>query len=280
MDSLPIVILVDSNIVVRNRIRRLLSDQKITIYEAFNREELLSILTENKNQVDLIITDVEIDTDRSLDGISLIKLVKSKSDMIPVIVLTAISKKEVFSKYLHERPAEYILKPVDDTLLKEKILKHIDTEGLTEFTVLKFSLKNFLESELYKAKKCSYNFTLLKISFKLIGDAESNQLTNEFYKHSQSVYQALKALFWDCDLYIENGNQSHLGFFPFINHENLKLVTDKIVAKYEALQLIDPEMQNYSINQTHSIYPTDGESTTELLKALESRHAEPLLIQG
>lgn len=269
MESLPVVILVDSNIVVKNRIRKILSEQDITIYEAYNCQEVLSILIENKYQVDLIITDIEIDTDKNFDGISLIKLVKSKSDTIPVVVLTSASKKEVITRYLREGTSEYILKPFEDTYLKEKLLKHINIESLTEFTILKFSLKNFLESELYKARKGGYNFTLLKISFKLTEDDPSG---NEFHKYSKSVYRAIKALFWESDLYIQHGYHSHLGFFPFCSHENSKIISDKIIVRYEEFKLTDPEMQKYSIHQTYSNYPTDGDSTIELLKALELRN--------
>ena len=274
MDNLPIVVLVDSNIVVKNRIRKILADQEITIYEAFNRQEVLNILDENNNKIDLIITDIEIDTDSSLDGISLIKLVKNKSDTIPVVVLTSTSKKEVITRYLEEGTAEYILRPFEDAYLKEKILKHINFETLTEFTVLKFSLKNFLESELYKAKKGGYNFTLLKISFKLKEEHASMQQNNEFYKHSNEVYQEIKSLFWDSDLYIQHGYHSHLGFFPFSNQQSSKVIGDKIIAKYEEFQQTDPEMQYYEMHQTYATYPTDGETALELLKALEIRNAE------
>lgn len=272
MEGLPVVVLVDSNIIVKNRIRKILSDQEITIYEAGNRQELLGILAANKDQVDLIITDIEIDTDRSLDGISLIKLVKSKSDTIPVVVLTSTSKREVITQYLREGTADYILKPFEDTYLKEKLLKHINMESLTEFTVLKFSLKNYLEHELYKAKKGGYSFTLLKISFKLNTDNED--ASNEFYKHSKAVYQEIKSLFWESDLYIQHGYHSHLGFFPFCNQENSRVIGDKIIARYEEFQAKDPDMQKYAITQTYSTYPTDGESAGDLLKVLEARNSE------
>jgi len=274
MDSLPVVILVDSNIVVKNRIRRLLSEQEINIYEAFNRQELLKILDENKYQVDLIITDIEIDTDSNFDGISLIKLVKSKSDMIPVVVLTSTGNKEVILKYLYEGTADYILKPVTDTYLKERISKYLRTDSLTEFTVLKFSLKQFLESELYKAKKGSYMFTLLKISFLSYSDDSSKQLSNEFYKYSKSVYEAIKSVFWDSDVYIQHGYHCHLGFIPFCSHENTNIINNKIITAFDAFRQTHTEMQNYSITQAYSTYPTNGESVNELLEALEARNME------
>lgn len=274
MESLPVVVLVDSNVVVKDRIRKILADQEVAIYEALNRRELLEILAENKYQVDLIVTDIEIDTDRSFDGLSLIKLVQSKSDTIPVMVLTSESKKEVITQYLRQGTADYVLKPFEDNYLKEKILKHISIESLTEFTVLKFSLKNYLEHEIYKAQKGNYSFSLLKISFQL--SSQTAEASNEFYKHAKAVYREIKSLFWDSDLYIQHGYHSHLGFFPFCNRENSKIISDKIIRKYEEYQLSDPEMQNYVINQTYSTYPIDGETPADLLAALEARNTETI----
>lgn len=275
MESLPVVVLVDSNVVVKDRIRKILADQDVAIYEALNRRELLEILSENKYQVDLIVTDIEIDTDRSFDGLSLIKLVQSKSDTIPVMVLTSESKKEVITQYLRQGTADYVLKPFEDSYLKEKILKHISIESLTEFTVLKFSLKNYLEHEIYKAQKGHYSFTLLKINFQL--NSQTAEASNEFYKHAKAVYREIKSLFWDSDLYIQHGYHSHLGFFPFCTQENSKIISDKIIRKYEEFKLSDPEMQNYTINQTFSTYPIDGETPADLLEALEARNTQTFM---
>ena len=274
MESLPVVVLVDSNSVVKERIRKILSDQDVTIYEASSRQDLIDIMEQNKNQINLIVTEIEIDMERSFDGISLIQMVKNKSDTIPVVVVTSESRKAVITRYLREGTADYILKPFEDNYLKEKLLRHINVESLTEFTILKFSLKNYLEHEIYKAKKGNYSFTLLKISFQL--NTRASEASNEFYKHAKAVYREIKSLFWDSDLYIQHGYHSHLGFFPFYTQENSQIISDKIIRKYEEFKLNDPEMQNYDINQTYSTYPSDGETPAELLEALEARNPETL----
>lgn len=277
MESLPVVVLVDSNSVVKERIRKILADQDVTIYEASSRRDLLGIMEQNKDQINLIVTDIEIDTDRSFDGISLIQLVKNRSDTIPVVVVTSESRKDIITRYLREGTADYILKPFEDNYLKEKLLKHINVESLTEFTVLKFSLKNYLEHEIYKAKKGNYSFTLLKISFQL--NSQAVEASNEFYKHAKAVYREIKSLFWDSDLYIQHGYHSHLGFFPFCNQENSKIISDKIIRKYEEFKLSDPEMQKYVINQTYSTYPIDGETPADLLEALEARNTKTIKLK-
>ena len=138
MESAPVVVLVDPNRVVKERIRKILSDQDVTIYESLSKEDLLCVMKENENQINLIITDIEIDTERNFDAMSLIEMVKDRSDTIPVVVVTSDSRKDVITKYLREGAADYILKPFEDDYLKEKLLRHINVESLTEFTVLKF----------------------------------------------------------------------------------------------------------------------------------------------
>jgi len=270
MENLPVLVISDPNILVKHRIKSILADQEIKIYEASNRQEILKVLTENNNKVDLIITDIEIDVNDSFDGIGLIKLVKSKSDAIPVVILTSTSKKDVITKYLLEGTADYILKPFEDDFLKEKILKYINIESLTEFTVLKFSLKNFLEGEIYKAKKGGYNFSLIKCSFIMNSDDDQSQSKDGFYKYAKSIYTEIKSMFWESDLYIQHGYQSHLGFFPFCSQDNTQVIAHKIIEKFDQFKATDARMSNISVIQSFATYPSDGETTTELLNALAS----------
>ncbi len=271
MDNAPVVVLVDPNTVVKQRIKSIFADQNIKIYEAGNRQDVLAIMSDHNYKIDLIITDIEINTDDSFDGISLIKLVKSKSSSIPVVVLTSISRKEVITRCLLEGTADYILKPFEDDYLREKLLKYINVEKLTELTVLKFTLSNFLTGEIHKAKKGNYSFSLLLVNFNFVSDEGQGEIKNEFYKHAESIYKEIKSVFWESDLYIQHGFQSHLGFFPFCGKENTAVIGDKIAGRFEVFKASDPKLLNYSINRAFATYPEDGTTVSELLSALISR---------
>ncbi|HVI43036.1 MAG TPA: response regulator [Anaerovoracaceae bacterium] len=117
MNNSPVVILVDPNIIVKSRIKAILASQDVKIFEAINRHEVLSILSKSNYNVALVITEIEISTKNSFDGVSLIKLIKKMSSSIPVVVLTSICKKEVITKCLHEGIADYILKPFEDDVI-------------------------------------------------------------------------------------------------------------------------------------------------------------------
>lgn len=265
MDNLPVVVLVGHNTLVNSRIKNVLANQNIKIYEAYNRRELLRILYQNNN-VDLILTEIEIDTKNSFDGINLIRQVKAKRSGTPVVVLTSICKKEVITRCLHDGASDYILKPFKDDYLKEKLLKYLDIEKLTESTVLQFNLKNFLEGEIHKAKKGKYCFSLLKIQFNSSSDGEAAIPNPYFYQ--ESIYNEMKSLFWESDLYIRHGYQCHLGFFPFCDQTNRKLIIDKIESRFKNYKLKEPNTKDYSITYTFASYPADGEAASELLRNL------------
>jgi CheY-like chemotaxis protein len=222
----------------------------------------------------LILTEYEIDAKNSFDGINLIRQVKAKRSSIPVVVLTSICKKEVITKCLQEGAADYILKPFKDEYLKERLLKYIDIEKLTESTVLHFNLKNFLESEIHKARKGKYCFSLMKIQFDSGTEVESAIPNPCFYQYAESIYNEMKSLFWESDLYIRHGYQCHLGFFPFCDERNRILVIDKIESRFRSYKSMEPNMKDYSVTCTVASYPADGETASELLHHL----AENLVI--
>ncbi len=269
MDNSSVVVLVEPNRVVKNRIRNILSNQQIRIFEVSDREDLLSVLSKHNYNVDLIITEIEINPNSKFDGISLIQLVKEKRSAIPVVILTSISKKDVITRCLAEGASDYILKPFEDEYLKEKLIKYINLQNLTELTTLKLNLMNFLEGEIYKARKGKYAFSLLKIVFDSNNEDQETPSQYAFYKFAEPLYAELKSLFWEADLYIQHGFQSHLGFFPFCNRENVKIIVSKILATFNTYKLANPRLDNYNISYSFVSYPEDGDMATDLLNKLD-----------
>lgn len=157
VENPPVVVLLDNNILVKSRIRNIFEDQNVKIYEASNRADLLRILSVNR-KVDLIVTEIEIDSKTGFNGIDLLRLVKDRNSGTHVVVLSSVGKKEVITRCLLEGAADYILKPFEDEYLKKKLLKYLHFKNLTESTVLRFNLKNYLDSEIYKAKKGTIAF--------------------------------------------------------------------------------------------------------------------------
>ena len=268
MKDLPVVIFAGHNSVIKNRIKLLLSDQEITFREAKDRQEMDRILWEFDRQIDLIISDLEVDSFTDFNCIELINLIKATDARTPIIILASESRKDVVANCLMMGAAEYVLKPFNDDYLKEKLLKYIDIETLNKSTILNFNLNDFLSGEIYKARKGKYNFTLLSIKFKEYSERETNQTS--FLLYSDMIYHTIKELFWEADLYIQYGFQSHLGFFPFCTDKSVKIISNKIWSRFTELKLKEPSLDNYSFSQSHATYPSDGETVAELLNKLKS----------
>ncbi|MEL7657151.1 MAG: response regulator [Bacillota bacterium] len=274
MSNTANIVLIDQNAIVKSRIKDIFSSPDISenldikIFEAANRREIIRILTETNYNIDLIVSEMEINSNDSFDGINLIKLVKTKRSSIPVVMLTSIGRKEVITRCLREGAADYILKPFKDEYLKERLMKYINLESLTESTVINFNLKNFLDGEIYKAKKGKYPFSLVFIRFHSSAENESALPKDSFYSYADFIYREIKSLFWKADLYIQHGFQSHLGFFPFCDETHTKIIIKKIEEKFEDLKFAEPNIIKYSITHAFVTYPINGKETQELLNFL------------
>lgn|GEM_PF-365008 len=264
VENTPVVILIDNNTLVKRRIRNVFEGHKVRFFEAGNRAELLRILSINK-RVDLIITEVEIDNETGFDGIDLLRLVKRCKSDAHVVVLSSVGKKEVITRCLQEGAADYVLKPFEDEKLKKRLLKYINFKNLTESTTLQFNLKNYLDSEIYKAKKKDYCFSLLKIQFSSGAGAEQDRLKQDLYRYEEFIYNEMKSLFWESDLYIRLGCHSHLGFLPFCNREDAEVIADKIKFGFERIKALEPDLCDYAITYAFATYPDDGRTASELL---------------
>lgn len=280
MNNTSNIILIDQNTIVKSRIKDILAGQdmaenSVKIYEASNRREVINILAENKNDVDLIVSEIEIDPSSSFDGVDLIKLVKSKRSSIPIVILSSVSRKDVITQCFRAGAADYILKPFKDETLKQRIVKYINLETLTESTALSFNLKSFLDGEIYKAKKGKYPFTLMLVNFET-NTGENSSSRNSFYSYSDMIYQELKKSFWKGDLYIQHGFQSHLGFFPFCDQNHSKIVINKISYQLQELKETEPNIENYTAKCSFATFPTSGETAQDLLGILSvSRKKNP-----
>jgi len=271
MENRPVIVLVEHNSIVKARIRDILQDQEVKIHEAFDRTELMEILKFYHYNVDLIISEIDIDPENLFSGIELIRFVKKKKSSIPVLILSSNGKKEIITRCLMEGAADYVLKPFNDEYLKEKILKYINLESLTESTVIKLNLRNYIESEIYKARKGKYPFSLLLVVFDSQNEEGEESPRYEFYRYAEALYKELKSLLWDSDLYVQHGFQSHLGFFPFCDASNTETLIEKFKARFESFKHIEPYMMYYKISCSVTTYPDDGTTASELLRVLGQR---------
>ncbi|MCX2486628.1 response regulator transcription factor [Pedobacter sp. MR2016-24] len=120
------VILAEDHNIVRNGIRMLLeADKEITITgEATNGREVLEMFAAG-TKADIVLADINMP---ELDGISLIKHLKSQSPDTRVVILSMLDNEKYVSQAFSEGAAGYLLKSVSaDELLFS--LKHVHIGG-------------------------------------------------------------------------------------------------------------------------------------------------------
>ena len=114
------VLVIDDTKLVRKIITYVLNSSGIETIEAENGLEGLQILEENFLNIRAITVDVEMPI---MDGIEFVKNVKAKKkyENLPIIIVTSLSEKEDMQKGLELGVYDYIIKPVDRTLVFLKV---------------------------------------------------------------------------------------------------------------------------------------------------------------
>lgn len=95
----------------------------VNIYSSISAKEAINILM--NNEIDLILTDVQMPEINGFEFAKYIKEIEKLKD-IPLIFITAIYNKDEYKSGGYELGAiDYITKPIDIFVLQEKLLKYI-----------------------------------------------------------------------------------------------------------------------------------------------------------
>ncbi|MBT3786699.1 response regulator [bacterium] len=116
-DRVKTVLIVDDTSFVRTMIRHAINPLEIEILEAENgrvAEEMLS----DKPEIDLVILDVVMPVQ---DGIETLRNLREQKNTIPVIMLTAKTKKDVLTEAVRLGISAFIGKPFEKEVLRTKI---------------------------------------------------------------------------------------------------------------------------------------------------------------
>lgn len=91
------------------------------IFSVESAEEALQIL--EREEIDILMTDICMD---SMTGLDLIAYVNQRKKDMCIIVLTGYDRFEYAQKCCKMNVQDFLLKPVDETLLKQAVLKQIE----------------------------------------------------------------------------------------------------------------------------------------------------------
>jgi DNA-binding response OmpR family regulator len=258
---------------IRLRIKLLLNTNKYTVYEAANSTELLNILEKNKYYGDLIIMDIDL---KDEDGFQLLKKIREKNKTIPIMILTANNHKGVFLRGISEGVSDYMLKPFEDSRLNNKVIKLLNVSNdPTENNVI-FNLPFFLKSEFKKATKGKYNVTIMMTTFYKQVKVFSNEIDNQYNNVSDYIYNNLKGIFWDTDVFIRYGSQSFIGVFPFASGENKDIISGKVEATFNDLKAKEAKLEGYYLANEFVTYPEEIKEDQDIFLMLLEKIKEAI----
>jgi len=271
-ETLKIIVL-ESIKSIKIRIKLILNNKQYTVDEASNSTEFFNALAQNRYSADLIIMDIDL---KNEDGFKLIKRVREKNKAVPIMIITANNHRNNFIKGISEGISDYMLIPFEDIILNNKVLKLLNlSENLIEKKVI-FNLPFFIQTELKKANKGKYNVTIMMTTFyKQVKDF-SNEIDNEYNNISGYIYDNLKNIFWDTDIFIPYASQNFIGVFPFASGENKDKISGKVDACFNDLKLKEPKLKDYHLSNVSLTYPQDIKEDEDIFLILLEKTKEAI----
>jgi DNA-binding response OmpR family regulator len=257
---------------IRSRVKLLLNTKQYTVYEASNSTEFFNILAQNSYNANLIIIDIDL---KDEDGFKVIKKLRGKNKVVPIMVMTANNHRSYFLKGISEGISEYMLKPFEDEILNNKVLKLLKvSENPIENKVI-LNLPFFIQSEFKKATKGKYSVSTMLTTFYKESNVFSNEIDSEYNNLSEYIYDNLKSIFWDTDIFIPYASQNFIGVFPFASGENKDIISGKVDVCFNDLKLKEPKLKGYHLSNVFVTYPQDIKEDEDIfLKLIEKTKEE------
>lgn len=135
---------------VREFTSKLLSSLLKKVYTAQDGLEGLELFKENKDVIDLIVSDINMP---KMDGLSMCEAIKKINNEIPLVITSAHNDTSFFKKSIEIGVSTYAMKPIDLYQLIESIIKAMEPIILKrKLLELNLSLESKIEQEICKIK--------------------------------------------------------------------------------------------------------------------------------
>lgn len=110
----------DVELLFRQKFRKELKNAEFTFHFAFNGEEALHYLrTLDPFDLVLVLSDINMP---GMTGLELLRYIRKEFPLLRVMMVTAYGDDSNYSKAMEYGANDFVTKPVDFVLLKEKIL--------------------------------------------------------------------------------------------------------------------------------------------------------------
>ncbi|APW64889.1 hypothetical protein LPB137_03035 [Poseidonibacter parvus] len=104
------ILYVEDDAVIRTELSQLLSNFFETVYTAEDGKEGLELYLKNQDDIDIILSDINMP---KLSGIDMVKTIRRVDTKVPIFFATAHSDNEFLSEAIKLKIYEYIIKPID-----------------------------------------------------------------------------------------------------------------------------------------------------------------------
>jgi two-component system chemotaxis response regulator CheY len=118
------ILVVDDSSTMRSATARVLKDAGYTVLEAKDGEEALQVAERNKQEIKLIISDINMP---KMDGLQFLGALKATphGKFLPVVMLTTESQREKVEKAKTAGAKAFMVKPFSETQLTEAVKRLI-----------------------------------------------------------------------------------------------------------------------------------------------------------
>ncbi|ENK1245070.1 response regulator [Clostridium botulinum] len=301
------IIILDDMSYMRYRVKDLLEEKDIKVYEASTSFEFFNKFYEKKDNIDLIILELGLTRE---DGFEVVERIREKNVDIPIVILTKVNTRDAFAKVIREGISDYILKPFDNKILLNRILKTIkeskagqeeilidnkpevqeiyineDSENINEVQeIIDFNVREeelpeefkiYFVDELNRAKTndkkvSSVIFTLIKNT----DEEEKIDVKESYITLTEIFYKGIKDVFKAPNFITKHGLLTFVAVLPNYGEERVEEIKNKIQEKYKMLSLIYPQLSKYHVGYGNVTYPIDGNTVEELLDKLMDKMKE------
>lgn len=264
------VIILDDMIYVRYRVRRVLEDEGIGVYECGNSFEFFNKLYDKKEEINLIILEVGLSTE---DGFEVLKKIKAKKLNIPVMILTKLNSREAFIKGIKEGTSEYILKPFDSKNLVKRITKLIkstrNSDRPEEIVYLNF--QEYIARQIVKCGAQNKKLSIIMVSLVkkyYTEQDEKIEVKDSYLILFDLVYEKLRSLFKVPDLFEKYGLSTFISVVPDCNYRKVISVVHQMEYVYSKIKIMNEKYSEYDLKCSYVIFPDDGTDKNYLMDKL------------
>lgn len=264
----PIVVILEKITILAMRMRRILEGGRICVYDADSKYKLYNTIDQVGDGASLVILDLDIEHDLAIATLKETRQ-KAKSST-PILVMTSARERNFFVEAMLSGASDFILKPFTNEVFLSKVWKYLYPESAPDEEIVTTNLDHYLKGELRKAEKGNFALSVLFLAFEREGD-EGESPAAEAY-----IYENMKKLFWDTDIFMRFAGKYYLGIFPFCGEDNTGTIGQKIQSEFEKLKETNDMLRGYREMHAFVSYPADTCETAKVYELLLSRVREQL----